>query len=112
LFNVSVLQKNQNNRRQSLVENSGRPNIKAAVFKTSKKIKIDRLKEIIRKYTPDTQRIKGYVLLDNSTLASVQTVFDHIDIKISDEKTGNTALILMGEDFNLSKFSRDFRQLT
>jgi G3E family GTPase len=90
----------------------GRPDFKAGVFKTSKKIGLESLKYIISNYTSSAQRIKGYVLLDNNEIASIQTVFNRVDIRTVRGKTGTTALILMGEKFNLSEFSKEFRQLT
>jgi len=93
-------------------ESCGRPVINTGVFKTSRKITLENLKYIINKYIDRTIRIKGYVLLDNTSMAIVQTVFSEVDITLMDNKTGNTALILMGEGFNLSEFSRDYRKLT
>jgi G3E family GTPase len=97
---------------KSVEESCGRPLINARVFKTSRKISLNNLKKIINLYKYQTQRIKGFVLLDDFSIASVQSVFDTVDIKVLKDKTSNTALILMGEGFNLSSFSRDFRQLT
>jgi len=96
----------------SVDESCGRPVINAGVFKTSRKITLENLKYIINKYVDRTIRIKGYVLLVNTSMVTVQTVFSEVDITLMDNKTGNTALILMGEEFNLSEFSRDFRKLT
>jgi len=90
---------------------SSRPTMKARVFKTSRKISIDNLQILINQYIDQTIRIKGFVLLNNNNIVSVQTVFDRIDIKPVKDKTSNTALILMGEDFNLSEFNKDFRKL-
>ena len=90
---------------------SNKPEIMARVFKTSRKISLDNLRKLIDQYIDQTIRIKGFVLLNNNSIVSVQTVFDRIDIKPVDDKTSNTALILMGEEFNLSKFNKDFRQL-
>jgi G3E family GTPase len=91
---------------------AGPPTINARVFKTGRTISLDYLTKIINRYIDQTIRIKGFVLLDDHSIVSVQTVFEKIDISRIEDKTGNTALILMGEDFNLSEFSRDFRQLT
>jgi len=94
-----------------IFDNPGRPAMIARVFKTSRKININNLRKLISIYIEHTIRIKGFVLLNNNNVVSVQTVFDKIEIKQVDDKTRNTALILMGEDFNLSEFNRDFRQL-
>jgi len=97
---------------KSVEESCGRPLINARVFKTSRKISLNNLTKIINLYIYQTQRIKGYVLLDDLSTASVQSVFNTVEIKVHNDKTINTALILMGEEFNLSSFSREFRQLT
>ena len=96
----------------SVEQGCSRPPLNTGVFKTSRKIRLDNLKDIIHRYTDKTFRIKGYVLLENNEFASVQTVYNEAHINLIDDKTGNTALILMGEAFNLSEFSRDFRKLT
>jgi len=97
---------------KSIEDGCGRPLMKAGVFRTSRKISLPDLRSIIQRYSNQTQRIKGYVLLENNAMASVQTVFNNSDIKLIEDKTSNTALILMGEGFNLSEFSKDFRKLT
>jgi G3E family GTPase len=91
---------------------AGPPTLKARVFKTSRAINLVSLRQLINRYIDQTIRMKGFVLLNDHSIVSVQTVFDKIDIRRIEDKTSNTALILMGEDFNLSEFSRDFRQLT
>ena len=112
LFKDYGLEASQKNKEISGFKSSGPPTINARVFKTGRKISVDNLNMIINRYIDQTIRIKGFVLMDNHSIVSVQTVFDKIDIRKIEDKTGNTALILMGEDFNLSEFSRDFRQLT
>lgn len=89
----------------------GRPNIKARVFKTSRKISMVNLRKLIDQYLDQTVRIKGFVQLKEGKVVSVQTVYDKVDIKEIEDKTSNTALILMGEDFSLSEFNSNFRLL-
>ena len=92
-------------------DSCGQPPINARVFKTSKKISYGNIKNLLAKYISSTQRIKGYVLLDNKKTVSVQSVFNSIDIKIEEDIITSTALIFMGEDFNLSQFNKDFREI-
>jgi G3E family GTPase len=100
------------NMRSAGLKGAGPPALNARVFKTGRTINLVNLRQLINRYIDQTIRIKGFVLLDDHSIVSVQTVFDKIDIRRIEDKTGNTALILMGEDFNLTEFSRDFRQLT
>jgi G3E family GTPase len=100
------------NMRSAGLKGAGPPALNARVFKTGRTINLVNLRQLINRYIDQTIRIKGFVLLDDYNIVSVQTVFDKIDIRRIEDKTGNTALILMGEDFNLTEFSRDFRQLT
>ena len=111
-FNDYIAHTSSISKRTSGIGSEGRPEINARVFKTGRAITMSNLRQLINQYIDQTIRIKGFVLLDDHNMVSVQTVFDKIDIRIMENKTGNTALILMGEDFNLSEFSRDFRQLT
>jgi G3E family GTPase len=111
-YNFSGYLKRAKGKTEKSEEGNERPDIIARVFKTRRKISIENLNNLIEKYLKKTKRIKGYVSLDNSRMATVQTVFNNMDIKVNDNKTVDTTLILMGEEFNLSEFSRDFRVLT
>lgn len=112
IFDNYGTKKSSKNKNSASLKSSGPPTLKTGVFKTGRTINLENLKQLIRRYTDQTIRIKGFVLLNDYSSVSVQTVFDKIDIRGVEDKTSNTALILMGEDFNLSEFSRDFRQLT
>ena len=99
-------------KRSAGLKGAGPPTLNARVFKTGRTINLLNLRNLINRYIDQTIRIKGFVLLEDHSIVSVQTVYEKIDIRRIEDKTGNTALILMGEDFNLTEFSRDFRQLT
>ncbi|MBR9999644.1 MAG: GTP-binding protein [Cyclobacteriaceae bacterium] len=100
-------------RRQEMrdVEQS-RPDMGVGVFKTGMKISFSDLDELVRYYAMTTARMKGNVLLVNGHTALVQTVFKDININLAQHNYGNTCLVIMGEDFNLSEFSKKFRALT
>lgn len=110
-FRNNDLKISKNKEHKSVEDSCGRPPIKARVFKTSKKISYENLKNLLDNLLPGTQRIKGYVLLDNQKTASVQSVFNSIDIKVEEDIMMNTALIFMGDNFNLSQFSKNFREI-
>jgi len=102
----------RNKEYKSVEDGCGRPAIKARVFKSSKKISYEDLENLLAHHLPGTQRIKGYVLLDNNKTAAVQSVFNSMNIKIENDIIVNTTLIFMGDNFNLSQFSKDFREIT
>jgi len=89
-----------------------RPEMGVGVFKSGRKISYEALKKLIHDYTRNTIRIKGNVLLENGKTVIVQTVYKKINIKTTDKMLGNTCLILMGQNFNLSEFSREYRAMT
>jgi G3E family GTPase len=89
-----------------------RPDLNVGVFKSGRKIRFEELKKLIRDYSGQTIRMKGNVLLKNGKTALVQAVFKKIRLNITDKMYGNTCLIIMGDHFNLSEFSRDFRAKT
>jgi len=91
---------------------SGRPDIKAGVFKSGRRIRFHDLQQLIRETVPSTMRIKGYVSLTNGETALVHAVFQSIQIQHTNDIYGSTCLVFMGENFNLSTFSRTFRDLT
>ena len=91
------------------ITHESRAEMIACVFKSGRKIPLKNLENLIQKYLASTIRIKGFVHLNNNQTALVQTVFKNMDIHVVDQIPGNTSLVLMGENFNLSAFSRDFR---
>lgn len=82
------------------------------VFKSGRKISYGDLQDLVRSITHSTIRIKGNVLLTDGQTALVQTVFNDININFAQDRYGTTCLVLMGENFNLSSFSKRFRALT
>jgi G3E family GTPase len=88
-----------------------RPEIRTGVFKSGRRIRYRELKDLIHSTVLSTLRIKGNVLLSEGQTALVQTVFEDIRIKITDDHYGTTCLVFLGENFNLSTFSRTFREL-
>ncbi len=95
---------------ESLVQDR-RPEMITGVFRSGKKIQLDRLKDLIYKYVSSTIRIKGYARLSPKGNARIQAVYNSVTIQSGIQESGNTALVFIGEKFNLSQFSRDFRAL-
>jgi len=85
--------------------------IKSSVFRSNRKINLERLNTLLQKYATRIPRIKGYALLSDNTTVSVQTVFEGVNITALPDRRINTVLILLGDDHNLSQFSQEFRKL-
>jgi G3E family GTPase len=115
----TVMEKADRNRPQAYMHQeelqgveSNRPDIKAGVFKSRRRIRFHDLQQLIQETVPSTLRIKGYVSLADGETALVHTVFQSIEIQRTDDIYGSTCLVFMGENFNLSAFSRNYRDLT
>lgn len=92
-------------------ESCGRPDIGVGVMRSSKSISKDKLIQFIDIYSKSTIRIKGFAKLANQKGLAVQTSFENKEFLELDDYNGSTELIAMGEGFNLSEFSRKYREL-
>ena len=92
-------------------ESCGRPEIGVGVLKSSRSIAKDKLEYLIDIYSKKTIRIKGFAKLENGEGLAVQTSYEHIAFENVLNYHGSTELIAMGEGFNLSEFSRNYREL-
>ncbi len=90
----------------------GRPEIGFGVLKSVRKISRQNLEIFIHKFVGSTYRMKGYVLIEDGSVLAVQTTFDQIRFEEIKDYEGNTELIAMGDMFNLSDFSKNFKMLT
>ena len=62
-------------------------------------------------YSNKTIRIKGHVKLKEGGLAGVQTVYNKIDIIKLKGIISLTELVIIGENFDLATFGRDYKAL-
>jgi len=102
----------KNKEQHSQYESSQRPYIKVGVLKTTKSISKERLEEFVEYYSKNTIRIKGFAKLSNNQFVSIQSSYDRFELREIDYFDGPTEIIAMGEDFNLSEFSREYRALS
>jgi G3E family GTPase len=93
-------------------ESCERPDIGVGVLKTTKSISRDKLKQFIEYHSKKTIRIKGFAKLSNHQFVSIQSSYDQFELKEIDYFDGPTEIIAMGEGFNLSEFSREYRALS
>ena len=92
-------------------ESCGRPDIGVGVLRSTRIIERNKLEHLIENYAKKTIRIKGFAKLDNGKGIAVQTSYDNVAFEIVRDYQGSTELIAMGEGFNLSEFSRNYREL-
>jgi len=95
----------------SSFESCGRPEIGVGVLKSSRSIEKYKLINLIDIYSKKTIRIKGFAKLSGGEGLAVQTSYENKVFKKVDNFHGSTELITMGEGFNLSEFSRNYREL-
>lgn len=92
-------------------ESCGRPDIGVGVFRSSRSIEKNKLEQLIDIYLKKTIRIKGFAKLKNGKGLAIQTSYENKAFEGVSNYYGSTELIVMGEGFNLSEFSRNYREL-
>lgn len=92
-------------------ESCGRPEIGVGVLRSARSISSERLMEFIDNYSKKTIRIKGFAKLSGGNGMAIQTSFEHKEFRIIKNFSGSTEIIVMGEEFNLSEFSRYYREI-
>lgn len=92
-------------------ESSGKPDIKVGVLRTTRAIAKVELEHFIDNYSKNTIRMKGFVKLKGGAFLALQSSFGKYNLKEVKNYLGPTEIIAMGDQFNLSEFSRKFRTL-
>jgi len=92
-------------------ESCGRPVIGVGVLRSTRSISSDRLMALIDNYSKTTIRIKGFAKLSDGDGMAIQTSFEQKEFKNIKNFHGSTEIIAMGEGFNLSEFSRNYREI-
>lgn len=92
-------------------ESCERPDVGVGVLKTTKAITEENLKTFIGIYADKTIRIKGFAKLINRKCMAVQSSYGEVDFKHAKCHDGPTEIIAIGDDFDLSEFSRSYRAL-
>lgn len=93
------------------IQPSGRPEVRAGVFKTVRTISRDKLVELVDNYSKTTIRMKGFIKLSGGKSIALQSCYDRWELRELDGYYGPTELIAMGADFNLGIFGKEFRDL-
>lgn len=109
--NQSVTNAEKTKGQNSHFESCGRPDIGVGVFRSSRSIEKNKLEQLIDIYSKKTIRIKGFAKLENGEGIAVQTSYENMAFENVRNYHGSTELIAMGEGFNLSEFSRNYREL-
>jgi G3E family GTPase len=104
---VAQKAKHQNNQ----FESCGRPDISVFVLKTTKTISRGNLELFIDNYSKKTIRMKGFAKLSDNHCMAIQSSFDRYELKFIEMYNGPTEIIAMGDELDVSEFSRRYREL-
>jgi G3E family GTPase len=92
-------------------EPSGRAEISTVVLRTSRPIDRKGLDTFIREVESKLVRLKGFVLLSDQKVISIQSEFGHTRISEVTHYQGNTELIGLGWDISPAGFGRRFHDI-
>lgn len=105
----TIAQKSRANNNQ--FESCGRPDLSVFVLKTSRAISKEHLERFIDNYAKKTIRMKGFAKLTNNQCMAIQSSFDQYELKSIDRYNGPTEIIAIGDELDVSEFSRRYREL-
>ncbi len=91
-------------------EDIGRPDIKSAVFKTTKAIKEENVNRFLQAIMPQMIRLKGYILLDSGRSLAVQIVNNRLQSDHIDKSIRQTEIIAMGISMSVSDIKTAYLQ--
>jgi len=94
------------------LKSAGRPEIGVGVYRSSRGISKEKLIQFIDIYSKKTIRIKGFAKLANGGGLAVQASYKYQEFKDVEDFRGSTELIVMGDGFNLSEFSRNYKKFS
>jgi len=92
-------------------ESCDRPDIGVGILKSTRSISKEKLKQFIEYHSKNTIRMKGFAKLSDDQFVAIQSSYDRFELKEIENYNGPTEIIAMGEDFNLSSFSKKYREL-
>ena len=92
-------------------EPAGRAEISTVVLRTSRSIDRKGLDTFIREVENKLVRLKGFVLLSDQKIISIQSEFGHTRLKEVTFYLGNTELVGLGWDISPANFGRRFHEI-
>jgi G3E family GTPase len=84
------------------LEPGGRPDVESKVIRTTRKASASQFSDKIKQLGDVLYRIKGFVCLDDGSVAAIQSSFGTTEIKFVDDYQGPSEIILMGPDLQKS----------
>lgn len=91
-------------------ESGGRPNITACVLRTSDKISEANLRNFSKEWQPKSPRFKGFLNLEDGRTASIQSVYDSMEITEVPNYMGPSELIVFGNGITVSELRQSFKK--
>ena len=105
----TVAFKNKENYMQ--FESCDRPEIGVGILKSTRSITRENLEMFVKYHAGNTIRMKGFAKLKNDQFVAIQSSYDRFELKEVEQYSGPTEIIAMGENFDLSGFSKKYREL-
>jgi G3E family GTPase len=92
--------------------NSDRPDVKSLVFRSAKPLKTENVKFFLNEITSKTIRLKGYILLDNTTTLTVQAIGNELYTETINAVAKQTEIIAIGYDINMQEIKVLYKSFT
>ena len=98
IFQISGQSEQQTPKKFFYLQNdTNRPDIQSVVLKTAGKMKADKLDGFLTKLSKSCYRVKGFIVLDNGDLVSVQLVASESGYELIDGNNQQTEIIAIGK---------------
>ena len=91
-------------------QSSGRPDIKSAVFRTTKPLKKENVSLFFNAIMPHLIRLKGYILLDSGNFLAVQVSQNILQTESINKSVSQTEIIAMGYEMTAGDIGRVYKQ--
>ena len=91
-------------------QSGGRPDLKSAVIKTSRKIAKENIEFFIEELKKIAIRAKGFLLLEGGEVILFQQIYQDSSIYSYENYDGNTEIAAIGEDLSLQQLNSIFKK--
>ena len=92
-----------------VVKSGSKPDMGLALLRIHNKISKEKLVEFIEKIIPTSDRIKGFVNLDNESTVAVQSVYNDYEIHKMENYDGRTELIIFNNTYSPRELQKMFK---
>jgi G3E family GTPase len=87
------------------------PRVNSMVIKSGRKLSRKSLELFLNEWAPKSYRIKGFVNLDEGTIAAVQCTFNSVEIIEMGNNFHPTELIAISDQYTMREWNSDFKRI-